>query len=134
MANCPYLIWKDSKGCVNCLGWRCTAGREKKLTDVSMCQNEDEWIECPKYLSKQPEAETTTLSNAIPSDVITFKVEVPAQLATCPYLGDILDAGCCSATCHAKGVRVAIRKCRDWENCTRYLIAKLSGIPFRKGE
>ena len=134
MVNCPYLKWSESKGCVNCLGWRCTAGsREKKLSDVSMCQNESEWIECPKYLSKQPQAESFTVSNAIPSEVITFNIEVPVSPTTCPYLGEIPPEGCCSATCHAKGVRVAVRKCRDWEMCTRYLIAKFSGIPFRGG-
>jgi hypothetical protein len=128
MTSCSYLIYKESKSCTGCSGFRCTAGsREKKLSDVSACQNEEEWRECVKYLSLQPNAEATAATEA------TTAPEAPAPPTVCPYLGDIPLEGCCSATCYVKGVRVAIRKCRNWEACTRYLIAKLSGTPFRGG-
>ena len=136
MVNCQYLIWKAPTGCVNCSGWRCTAGsREKKLSDVSVCQNEEAWRECAKYLSLQPNAEATTLSTPTTFEELALPTapEAPAPPTVCPYFGDIPLEGCCSATCYAKGVRVAIRKCRNWEMCTRYLAAKFQGVPFYAG-
>ena len=151
MKNCPYLIFKEPTGCVDCSGFRCTAGsREKKLSDVSICQNEEAWRECAKYLSLQPNAaeliistpiisewtpleSTTTIvhgNNATPAPVIT----ITATSQTCPYLEPTPGNECCSATCHAKEIRVVPRKnCRSPEQCTRYLAAKLAGKPYRGG-
>ena len=136
VTDCPYLIHKDSKGCTNCSGWRCTAGREKKLSDVSVCRNEEAWRECAKYLSLQPNAAELIASTPATSEWILGDA-TPAPVITiaatpCPYLETTPGNECCSATCHAKGVRVAPRKnCRSPGQCTRYLAAKLAGKPYR---
>lgn len=142
VTDCPYLIYKEPKGCVNCLGWRCTAGREKKLSDVSVCQNEEAWRECAKYLSLQPNAAELIISTPMNAEWINLDNATPAPIITitatpqaCPYLEPTIGNECCSAACHAKGIRVAPRKnCRSFEQCTRYLAAKLAGKPYREGD
>ena len=160
MTDCPYLINKPT-GCVNCLPWKCTAGREKKLSDVSVCRDEVLWPECPKYLSLQPNAAELIMSTPVDTSGL-IDVKFPQLLQpnaaelivstpitsewtgfipvttisltpqTCPYLEYPPNNQCCSATCYAKGVRVAPRKnCRSPGQCTRYLAAKLAELPFR---
>jgi len=68
MVNCPYLIYEASH-CAACTGWACNAfGRKKRLTDISMCQDNEEWLECTRYTTKtgtvkepEPEEEVVEL-------------------------------------------------------------------------
>jgi len=65
--QCPYLIYKVSKSCVNCTGYRCTsAGREKKVDESQLetCRNEDEYINCVRYIAAKTPPTTPDLETA----------------------------------------------------------------------
>jgi len=132
MASCPYLLYEPSD-CVKCIHWFCTStSRRKKLSDTSMCVDEEEWIECPRYLKEvevteelepEPEEEvielppTEEVTAISGGDLETFKVTIepepvevqvppPTPSRDCPYFGPI-PAGKKSSSgfwCHAKNV------------------------------
>jgi len=55
--NCPYLIYKTSKSCVSCTGYRCTsAGREKKIDEKQLdtCRDINEYVLCTRYIETLP--------------------------------------------------------------------------------
>ena len=55
--NCPYIIYKLSKSCANCTGYRCTsAGREKKVdkTQLETCRDINEYVLCTRYIENLP--------------------------------------------------------------------------------
>jgi len=58
MTRCEFLIYEESKSCVNCTGWFCISkGRKKKVGDTTMCNNEELWRECTRYLQAYPKPE-----------------------------------------------------------------------------
>jgi len=87
MVNCPYLIYEASH-CAACTGWFCVVfGRKKKLTDISMCKVNAEWLDCTRYTTKigtakepEPEEEvvelppTEEVTTVIGADMETIKV------------------------------------------------------------
>ena len=55
--ECPYLIYKTSKSCSSCTGYRCiSAGREKKVdkTQLETCQDINEYVLCTRYTENLP--------------------------------------------------------------------------------
>jgi len=94
MVNCPYLTYEPSH-CTACTGWFCNVfGRRKKLTDTSICTDNEEWLECTRYktpigtvtepepeleveeevIELPPTEEATTFTAFIGGDVETIEV------------------------------------------------------------
>ena len=62
--SCPYLIYKTSKSCASCTGYRCTsAGREKKIDEsqLEVCQDVNEYVNCTRYIETIPVSPLETL-------------------------------------------------------------------------
>ena len=58
MTDCEFLYHETEKTCAGCRGWFCTSrGSRKRLLDTSICTDETEWPECPRYLEAHPEPE-----------------------------------------------------------------------------
>jgi len=143
MTNCVYLIFEQSH-CAGCHGWRCTAfGRKKKLSDSMICQNEEEWTECPRYL-----AATTARPSGIGvlgmpgsmSDTLgELAVAVPQpQALPCEYLGmPANDGWCCHQWCIAGNVAVRSTKvCNSPPSraeCRYYVDGKRRGVKAYAG-
>ncbi len=120
MVDCPYLDFKASS-CRGCSGFFCTAkGRRKKLSDTSMCRDEREWVECPRYLGTLGAAERALLTT--PEE---HKAHVAAARASvrCPYRGPRPDGQCCGEHCYAVGAYLKLphKTCKSgWLDCGRY--------------
>ncbi len=72
--NCPYIIYKQSKSCSSCTGYRCTsAGREKKVdkTQLATCQNINEYVECTRYIENLPVDIQETIETE-PEETLSF--------------------------------------------------------------
>jgi len=55
MTRCEFLIYERSKSCSGCTGWFCVAkGRKKKVGDTTICNNDELWGECTRYLQVYP--------------------------------------------------------------------------------
>lgn len=140
MVNCPYLTF-DKSHCAGCHGWRCTAfGRKKKLSDVSVCQSEEEWGACPRFL----DASTTRpsgigvlgigISRSV-SDISRQRVVVipQPQALSCEYLG-IPPGGeaCCFQWCYAGNRPVRSTKTcfspPSRAECKHFVKAKREGV------
>jgi len=64
MSECPYLIYKTSKSCASCTGYRCTsAGREKKVDELQLevCRDINEYVNCTRYIETLPVSPLETL-------------------------------------------------------------------------
>lgn len=62
--NCPYLIYKTSKSCTSCTGYRCTSqGREKKVDEKQLetCRDINEYILCTRYIETLQQEPLETL-------------------------------------------------------------------------
>ena len=118
MADCPYLDFKASS-CRGCSGFFCTAkGRKKKLSDTSMCKNEEEWIECPRYLATLSPFERASLAEAG-----TVPIVPRVTIKKCPYLGSRPDGQCCGMWCYGinKYLKLPHKTCGPgWLSCGRY--------------
>lgn len=56
MTDCEFLLHVVKKTCAGCRGWFCTSkGSKKRLLDTAICTDEEEWLECPRYLEAHPE-------------------------------------------------------------------------------
>lgn len=157
MVNCPYLIYEPSS-CVACTGWVCQAfGRKKRLSDTSVCVDEEQWVECPRYLQKvtpvkEPESEeevielppteevtsTQTIGETITVTAEPESVEVqaplPAPSTDCPYLGPV-PAGkeaCCGFWCYAYDSPIrtttACNSPPTWRECKGFMKAASRGV------
>ena len=146
MVHCPYLL-KVASHCAGCQGWFCTsAGSKKKLSDPSMCKNEEEWSECPRYISKnQPSAVSSTpqksesKQESTKPQLPTTPITVSKPRTTCPYLGPIPPnkTGCCGVWCYAKDFPLRSAKhCRSrpsWQECRFRLEADRKGVKTYTG-
>ena len=58
MTRCTFALYTRSKSCTTCTGWHCTAkGRKKKIGDLALCDDDDLWSVCTRYLQIYPEQE-----------------------------------------------------------------------------
>ena len=76
--NCPYLIYKTSKSCASCTGYRCTSqGREKKVDESQLetCRNINEYILCTRYLETLPVDILETIEHL--EETISYKEDIP---------------------------------------------------------
>ena len=90
--QCPYLIYKVSKSCVNCTGYRCTsAGREKKVDESQLetCRNEDEYINCVRYIAAKPPPTTPVPEIAGGMENLTVVIEPLSTTPDTEIAGDI---------------------------------------------
>lgn len=56
MTRCEFLVREVSKSCTTCTGWFCVAkGRKKKVGDTTICNNDEQWSICTRYLQVYPE-------------------------------------------------------------------------------
>jgi len=113
--GCPYLRFDESH-CAGCRGWRCIAfGRKKKLSDISICQNEEEWSECPRYLDATVAKPSGIGSLGMPGSTVVASVPratpLPAPHAIgCKYLGPPPGGACCYKWCYAGSVPLRTTK------------------------
>ena len=106
--SCPYLSYDESH-CAGCRGWRCIAfGRKKKLSDVSICQNDEEWPECPRYLEAAGGSSGIGVLG-MPGVPRSESLPLP-QVLPCIYLGMPDGGGCCHKWCIAGNVAVRSTK------------------------
>jgi len=81
--QCPYLIYKLSKSCVNCTGYRCiSAGREKKVDEsqLEICRDINEYVNCVRYIDTLPVEPLETLELPSLDDVeetISYTGDIP---------------------------------------------------------
>lgn len=81
--SCPYLIYKTSKSCASCTGYRCTsAGREKKVDELQLevCRDINEYVKCVRYIATLPIEPLETLE--LPSledleETISYTGDIP---------------------------------------------------------
>lgn len=117
--NCPYLIYKTSKSCTSCTGYRCTsAGREKKVdkSQLEVCRDINEYVDCTRYIETLPvppletleqleepsleyEAETVELS---PSEIFTTFTGVDVEMLEVTFEPEIEEEEPTSATVPVK--------------------------------
>lgn len=147
MVKCDYLTYDQSQSCAGCTGWRCYAfGRKKKVSDTTVCMEEEEWIECPRYVKAvEPEKiEPIPVVKAKGIGVIgqpktaVFKDPTrpkPNTLpADCPYLGPIPKGktACCGIWCYATdGPLRTGTTCHSrpsWQECKRLFEAHRKGV------
>lgn len=131
--NCPYLHYEASH-CAGCTGWHCYVfGRKKRLSDTSMCANEDEWVECPRYLKKvaptDPDGIPTVQLRGIgvlgaPRVRGAPRMRRPPLPADdCPYLGPVPtgEKACCGYWCYSTGGPIrSVKACHSrpsWREC-----------------
>lgn len=58
MTRCEFLVNEVSSSCTSCTGWFCMAkGRKKKVGDTTICNNDELWSTCTRYLQVYPEQE-----------------------------------------------------------------------------
>lgn len=68
MTRCEFLVNEISLSCTNCTGWFCTAkGRKKKVGDTTICNNDEQWSICTRFVDVYPEQEP--LPPAVPKTV-----------------------------------------------------------------
>jgi len=134
MTNCPYIIF-DQSHCAGCHGWRCTAfGRKKKLSDVSVCQAEEEWVVCPRYLAtttaKPSGIGVLGMPGSTTSGAAPLAVPAPPPPATgCEFMSVAGSRGCCSNMwCDAGNMMLrSTKKCYSpstMAECRLYVKAK----------
>lgn len=136
MVDCPYLSFKASH-CRGCSGFFCTAkGRKKKISDPSMCKDEEERIECPRYLATLSPTELAALVEAVTTlekhEVIVAQVK-PKK---CPYLGPRPDGQCCGLWCYGinKYLKLPHKTCGPgWLDCGRYWKGFENKMKFYEG-
>jgi len=154
MVDCEFLLHETKKTCTSCRGWFCTSrGSRKKLLDTAICTDEEEWIECPRYLEAHPKPEpekeiielppteeVTTISGVdvetltVTVEPLTVQLTPPSPPTDCPYLGSVPSGcrGCGNYWCYAKDepLRV-VKRCKSrpsWRECMRRLKAEKKGI------
>ena len=135
--HCPYLRFDESH-CAGCQGWRCYAfGRKKKISDPSMCQNEEEWDECPRYVDA---ATKSSGIGALGMPRLTPKVTPlpPPQPIGCEYMSVSSSRGCCSNMwCDAGNMMLrSTKKCYSPSTvleCKLYVKAKREGVKPHTG-
>ncbi len=75
--NCPYIIYKQSKSCTACTGYRCTsAGREKKVdkTQLETCRDINEYVLCTRYTENLPIDPLETLDE-VEEETVSYSEE-----------------------------------------------------------
>ena len=138
MADCPYLLFEASH-CRACSGFFCTAaGRKKKISNPSMCKDEEEWIECPRYLATLSPSERAALAEAgTTTKKLRVPIATPITVKKCPYLGPRPDGGCCGMWCYGinKYLKLSHKTCGPgWLNCGRYWQGFENKMKFYEGE
>lgn len=160
MVNCEFLYHEIKKTCKGCRGWFCTStSRNKKLSDTSICTDEEKWPECPRYLSvypKQVEESEDALTETVDlppteevvstqtiGETITVAVEPTPPVAPpptdCPYLGPIPEGryGCCGYWCYAYDEPLrSSKRCMSrpsWRECRRKFKAERAGVKYAMG-
>jgi len=76
--KCPYLIYKTSKSCASCTGYRCTSqGREKKVdeTQLETCRDINEYLLCTRYIETLPVDPLETLEKV--EETVSYDKEIP---------------------------------------------------------
>ena len=76
--NCPYLIYKTSKSCASCTGYRCTSeGREKKVdtSQLETCRDINEYTLCTRYISTLLVDPLETIEPL--EETISYKEDIP---------------------------------------------------------
>jgi hypothetical protein len=80
-----------SQSCHSCTGWFCVAkGRKKKVGDTTICNNEELWRECVRYLQvyPAPEPELDDIDDALLGDE-TLEEPIFTPTADFNYLAPI---------------------------------------------
>ncbi len=138
MTNCTHLIFEQSH-CVGCHGYRCIAfGRKKKLSDVSVCRDGEEWVVCPRYLAAATAKPSGIGVLGMPgstTDVAAPRV-IPVsspQMVGCEYMSVSSSSGCCSNMWCDVGNMVlrSTKKCYSPSTvleCKHYVKAKREGV------
>ena len=154
MSDCPYLIFRESKSCTSCTGFKCLAyGREKKLSDTSICKGD--YNECQRYVDAEKtrliapasaSVESTEEKLVDPTSPTVVELPKPVfvknpcgcgediRLSNCPYQSTKLPEGkqsCTGVWCYANNKSVRVPKnCWNYAICTVYLMSKFKGVPF----
>lgn len=138
MVNCPYLIYEPSH-CAACTGWYCKVfGRNKKLSDTSMCVVTEEWLDCPRYtakvgVAKEPEP-TEEETDQIVDEAVDPRTYIPPPVSTdCPYLGPAPTGEPCCSNFWCLAISVPLRAykiCKQppFHECQRYQRAVKYGV------
>jgi len=138
--GCPYLRYDESH-CAGCRGWYCAAfGRKKKMSDISICQSEEEWLECPRYMdASSGKSSGIGVLGAPKPKVIIERVSRANPIPTpnlppgCEYMG-IPPGGpaCCFVWCYADNRAIRSTKiCRhkpSKSECRYFIQAKRRGV------
>ena len=107
--SCPYLRYDESH-CAGCRGWYCAAfGRKKKLSDTVVCQDGEEWPECPRYIDTIGAKPVGIGVLGMPRSTAVAPPP-PSQALPCIYLGMPEGGGCCHQWCVAGNVAVRSTK------------------------
>jgi len=163
MTRCEFLIYEQSKSCSGCTGWFCVVkGRKKKVGDAAICNDEELWSECTRYLQvypKPPDLEiepivefssTETFDEPLYLEDVLLEDEItdipkptPPKpkplLQTCLYLGPPPPGvhTCCGLYCYAENISVRTgTTCTSrpsWLECIKRLRAVKRGVPYAVG-
>ena len=152
MVKCPYLKYDQSPSCVACTGWRCYAfGRKKKVSDTSVFMDEDEWLECPRYVDATAPKEVDPIpvvkasgigvigapgsaTKVAPRVRAPTRPKAPVISGDCPYLGPVPmgETACCGMWCYSTygPVRTGTT-CQSppsWRECKHVFSAHRRGV------
>jgi len=156
MPKCEFLILDETKTCVGCRGWFCTAlGSKLKLSNTSDCS--DNPLECTRYLQahpelteediatlqkaeeakaveKKPKKKRTKSKKKVKAEVVVAPPVIVPPSTECPYLGPVPagEYGCCGYWCLAKDEPLnSVKRCKDlpsWLECRRRIDAERAGV------
>ena len=112
MTKCIYLSYETSRSCASCTGYFCIAAYpKKKLSDISMCVDDEAWDVCGRYTERRKLEDARGASPPIsrgigvlgaPQRTPTPAPLPPPQVPTCEYLGPSQEKCCSGSWCYAK--------------------------------
>ena len=138
MTDCQYLDHKVSH-CRGCSGYFCTAGdKRKKLSDIKMCRDDEEWVDCPRHLSTLSHDVRKALAKSAPSQkLVKTHLRASVSRKRCPYLGPMPNGECCGNWCYGVGryLKLAHKTCGSgWLDCGRYQKGFENKVKFYGGK